>query len=72
MIDAAPRPWSAEEYPTHAGSAVLYVRIVDANGDRVADLYPHESVGGKGIDQVRANAGAIVAGVNGTSGGKAS
>ena len=69
MIDAAPRPWSAEEYPTHAGSAVLYVRIVDANGDRVSDLYPHDSVGGKGIDQVRANAAEILAGVNGKGGG---
>jgi hypothetical protein len=65
VTDAAPRPWRAEEFPTYAGSVVHYVRIFDANGGRVADLYPHESVGGKGIDHVRANAAAILAGVNG-------
>lgn len=64
MTEPSPRPWRADEYPTYAGSAVHYVRIFDANGDRVADLYPHDSVGGKGIDQVRANAAAILDGIN--------
>lgn len=65
MTDPSPRPWSADERPSYAGSPDTYIRILDANGQRVADLYPHASVGGRGIEQARADAALIIAGVNG-------
>ena len=40
------------------------MRIIDAHDGKVADLYPHESVGGQGIDRVRANARLTVSLVN--------
>jgi hypothetical protein len=45
---------------SHDGSTVFFLRILDANDNRVADLYPHESVGGRGIEQATADAGLIV------------
>jgi hypothetical protein len=37
------------------------IRIVDANGDRVADVMPSSSVGGKGLAVARANVALILA-----------
>lgn len=45
---------------SHDASTVFFLRILDANGSRVADLYPHESVGGRGLEQVTADAQMIV------------
>ena len=61
MMAASPRPWKIEIKRTHDGSAVYFLRILDAKGHRVADLYPHESVGGGGLEQATADAGLIVA-----------
>lgn len=45
---------------SHDGSTVFFLRILDATGKRVADLYPHESVGGRGLEQVTDDASLIV------------
>ena len=60
-LGASPRPWTIAIRRTHDDSAVYYLRILDAKGNRVADLYPHESVGGRGLEQVTADAQLIVA-----------
>lgn len=61
MTADSPRPWRVQMQRTHDGSAVYFLRILDAQGNRVADLYPHESVGGRGLEQATADAGLIVA-----------
>lgn len=58
---ASPRPWRIQMQRTHDGASVYFLRILDAQGNRVADLYPHESVGGRGLGQATADAGLIVA-----------
>ena len=65
MIPSSPKPWTLAIKRTFDGSAVYFLRILDAKGNRVADLYPHESVGGRGLEQATADAGLIVALANG-------
>ena len=60
MTTASPRPWRIQMQRSHDGSAVYFLRILDATDKRVADLYPHESVGGRGLEQVTADAQMIV------------
>ena len=60
MTHASPRPWRITMQRSHDGSAVYFLRIVDAKDNRGADLYPHESVGGRGLEQVTADAQMIV------------
>jgi hypothetical protein len=55
------RPWRIEIKRSHDASTVFFLRILDATGSRVADLYPHESVGGRGLEQQTADAQMIVA-----------
>ena len=45
---------------SHDASTVYFLRILDATDNRVADLYPHESVGGRGLEQATADAQLIV------------
>jgi len=59
-LGASPRPWRITMHRSHDGSAVYFLRIVDATGNRVADIYPHESVGGCGLEQATADAQLIV------------
>lgn len=61
MIPSSPKPWRMEIRRTHDGADVYFLRILDAKGSRVADLYPHESVGGRGLEQVTADARLVVA-----------
>lgn len=61
MIPSSPKPWAIEIKRAFGGASVYFLRILDANGKRVADLYPHESVGGRGLEQATADATLIVA-----------
>lgn len=45
---------------SHDASTVYFLRILDAKDNRVADLYPDASVGGRGLEQVTADAQMIV------------
>jgi hypothetical protein len=57
----SPGPWVAVEYGRElGGTGPSFIRIEDANGGKVADLYIHSSVGGCGVDPCRANAAWIV------------
>lgn len=60
-LGVSPRPWRIQMQRSHDGSAVYFLRILDANDRRVADLYPHNSVGGRGLEQATADARLIVA-----------
>lgn len=60
MTPASPRPWRIAMQRSHDASTVYFLRILDASGHRVADLYPHESVGGRGLEQATADAQLIV------------
>lgn len=58
MTSTSPRPWKAV---THAAGTSHYLRVYDADGNRVCDFYPHESVGGRGLEQAEADAKLVVA-----------
>ena len=60
-LGVSPRPWRIAMQRSHDGSAVYFLRILDTNDRRVADLYPHDSVGGRGLEQSTADARLIVA-----------
>lgn len=60
MTPASPRPWRLEVKRSHDARTVYFLRILDANGNRVADLYPDASVGGRGFEQATADAQMIV------------
>lgn len=57
-MNASPRPWTTRR---HAAGTGHFLRIYDATGNRVADFYPHESVGGRGIEQAQADARLVIA-----------
>jgi hypothetical protein len=64
MSDAkpSPGPWESTDIGRlFDGPGPSCIRIVDANGDRVADVLPHSSVGGKGLAVARANVALIIA-----------
>ncbi len=57
----APGPWTIQELGRlFEGVGPSVIRILDAKGERVADLLPSESTGGKGAERTRANAAWII------------
>lgn len=67
IAGATPPPWRLDEFrsqdPRNAGE-LIYLRISGPGGEKIADLYPHASVGGVGETQARANAALIVEAAN--------
>lgn len=60
MTPASPRPWRLVMARQPLTDDVYFIRIEDANGNKVATLSPHPSVGGRGLEQATADAGLIV------------
>ena len=60
MMPASPRPWVMRIVRQPLTENVYYIRIDDANGNKVAALSTHASVGGRGLEQATADARLIV------------
>lgn len=50
-------PWKINDYTTGIKG---YIRITDATGNTVADMFPFAGIGGVGVDVARENARKIV------------
>lgn len=61
MTTSSPKPWRFEEVKQPLVDNVYFIRIFDADGNKVATLSPHSSVGGRGLEQAVADARLIVA-----------
>lgn len=61
--EPTPGPWEAVEMGRLLGGepGPSVIRIKGPNGEKLADIYVHGSVGGPGVAQARANAALIVA-----------
>jgi hypothetical protein len=59
--EVSPGDWKSVELgKLFGGEGPSVVRILDAKGDKVCDLFASESVGGKGVDPARKNAAWII------------
>lgn len=63
-MNASPRPWVMRIVRQPLTENVYFIQIDDANGNKVAALSTHASVGGRGVEQGLADAKLIVALVN--------
>lgn len=54
--DLSPAPWRPVDVTISTQLEPVVIRIMAADGSRVADVAVHPSIGGRGIERARANA----------------
>lgn len=70
MTSVSPRPWTLQEVAGALAEGFHYILIRDANGDKVASITHHASVGGRGPEQAKTDARFILAIINSPIGAK--